>query len=95
MRSACWALEKGISVVICNGMAENAVRNIIKGRKLGTFFTDSKNGGVSVESAAEQGEASNDSLFFFFLLSRSPPRAGRFVVDDVSFQALPAYFALG
>lgn len=55
VRSACWALEKGISVVICNGMAENAVRNIIAGRKLGTFFTDSKNGGVSVESAAEQG----------------------------------------
>ena len=56
VRSACWALEKGISVVICNGMAENAVRNIIAGRKLGTFFTDTKNGGVSVESAAEQGK---------------------------------------
>ncbi|KAK4025968.1 hypothetical protein OUZ56_014999 [Daphnia magna] len=53
VRSACWALEKGISVVICNGMAENAVRNIIAGRKLGTFFTDCKNGGVSIESAAE------------------------------------------
>ncbi|XP_046636565.1 delta-1-pyrroline-5-carboxylate synthase-like isoform X2 [Daphnia pulicaria] len=53
VRSACWALEKGISVVICNGMAENAVRNIIAGRKLGTFFTDYKNGGVSIESAAE------------------------------------------
>nr|CAH0103046.1 unnamed protein product [Daphnia galeata] len=53
VRSACWALEKGISVVICNGMAENAVRNIISGRKLGTFFTDSKNGGISIESAAE------------------------------------------
>lgn len=56
VRSACWALEKGISVVICNGMAENAVRNIIAGRKLGTFFTDYKNGGVSIESAAEHGK---------------------------------------
>ena len=36
-------------------MAENAVRNIISGRKLGTFFTDFKNGGISTETAAEQG----------------------------------------
>ena len=55
VRSACWALDKGISVVICNGMAENAVRDIVAGRKLGTFFTDYRNGGTSVETAAEQG----------------------------------------
>lgn len=55
VRSACWALEKGVSVVICNGMAESAVRHIIAGRKLGTFFTATRNGSVSVESAAEQG----------------------------------------
>lgn len=54
VRSAAWALEKGVSVVICNGMAENAVRDIIGGRKLGTFFTTAVNGGISVESAAEQ-----------------------------------------
>lgn len=64
MRSACWALEKGISVVICNGMAENAVRNIIAGRKLGTFFTDYKNGGVSIESAAEHGKIMGDTWCF-------------------------------
>lgn len=55
MRSACWALEKGISVVICNGMAENAVRSIMSGRKLGTFFTRADAGTLSVETAAEQG----------------------------------------
>lgn len=65
VRSACWALEKGISVVICNGMAENAVRNIIAGRKMGTFFTDSKNGGISVESAAEQGNNGRMTPTFF------------------------------
>ena len=55
VRSACWALEKGVSVVICNGMADSAIRHIIAGRKLGTFFTATRNGTVSVESAAEQG----------------------------------------
>ena len=55
MRSACWALDKKVSVVICNGMTENAVRDIVAGRKIGTFFTNAANGGISVETAAEDG----------------------------------------
>jgi len=53
VRSACWALDKKVSVVICNGMTENAVRDIVAGRKIGTFFTNAANGGISVETAAE------------------------------------------
>lgn len=40
VKAATWALERGVSVVICNGMQEKAIKTIIEGRRLGTFFTD-------------------------------------------------------
>ncbi|KAL0880342.1 hypothetical protein ABMA27_002788 [Loxostege sticticalis] len=38
--AATWAMARGVSVVICNGMQEKAIKTIISGRKVGTFFTD-------------------------------------------------------
>ncbi|XP_050677809.1 delta-1-pyrroline-5-carboxylate synthase isoform X1 [Leptidea sinapis] len=41
VNAATWAMARGVSVVICNGMQEKAIKTIISGRKVGTFFTDS------------------------------------------------------
>ncbi|CAK1585608.1 unnamed protein product [Parnassius mnemosyne] len=40
VNAATWAMARGVSVVICNGMQEKAIKTIINGRKVGTFFTD-------------------------------------------------------
>jgi len=39
VQAATWALERGVCVVICNGMQEKAIKTIMTGRKVGTFFT--------------------------------------------------------
>lgn len=53
--SALWALDRGVSVVICNGMQEKAITNIMSGRKIGTFFTQSSSTSAPVEVIAENG----------------------------------------
>ncbi|KAK7794902.1 hypothetical protein R5R35_005662 [Gryllus longicercus] len=40
VKAATWALDHGVCVVICNGMQEKAIKTILEGRKIGTFFTD-------------------------------------------------------
>lgn len=58
VNAATWALERGVSVVICNGMQEKAIKTIIAGRKVGTFFTESADTtSVSVETLAENGKS--------------------------------------
>lgn len=39
--AATWALDRGVSVVICNGTQDKAIKSILTGRKVGTFFTES------------------------------------------------------
>nr|CAD7265137.1 unnamed protein product [Timema shepardi] len=55
VEAATWALEHGVSVVICNGMQEKAIKTILAGRKIGTFFTDSNHalGSTPVDIMAE------------------------------------------
>lgn len=54
VKAATWALDRGVSVVICNGMQEKAIKTIIGGRKVGTFFTESTEGfSTPVETLAE------------------------------------------
>lgn len=56
VNAATWALDRGVSVVICNGMQDKAIKTIINGRKVGTFFTDSVSGGTApVDILAENG----------------------------------------
>nr|XP_018904358.1 PREDICTED: delta-1-pyrroline-5-carboxylate synthase [Bemisia tabaci] len=43
VQAATWALDRGVSVVICNGMQDKAIRSIMGGRKIGTFFTEAVN----------------------------------------------------
>lgn len=45
VNAATWALDRGVSVVICNGTQDKAIKTIIAGRKVGTFFTESSAGG--------------------------------------------------
>ena len=54
---AIWALERGTAVVIANGTGEyyHTIRDIIGGRKLGTFFTMAKESESSVEEQASKG----------------------------------------
>ncbi|XP_032591564.1 delta-1-pyrroline-5-carboxylate synthase isoform X1 [Drosophila grimshawi] len=55
VKAATWALDRGVSVVICNGMQEKAIKTIVGGRKVGTFFTESTESAntVPVEVMAE------------------------------------------
>lgn len=56
LNAATWALDRGVSVVICNGSQDNAIKTIVGGRKVGTFFTETQTGGTPVEFLAENGE---------------------------------------
>ena len=44
-----------MSVVICNGCEDNAIINIVKGKKVGTFFTKDDFMGTPVEVQAMDG----------------------------------------
>lgn len=84
VKAATWALERGVSVVICNGHQEKAIKTIMSGRKLGTFFTDAApTGQVSTDVLAESGKTAPHTLrdlysfilFFYRVIKRG--RRGR------------------
>ena len=56
VKSATWALDHGVAVVIGNGMADNCIANIVEGKKLGTFFTNAEIKGTPVELQASGGK---------------------------------------
>lgn len=60
--SALYALEKGTSVVICNGNQKNAVLSIIDGKKVGTFFTLKDSQSADVESLADKARIGGKAL---------------------------------
>ncbi|KAL5290612.1 ALDH18A1 family protein [Megaselia abdita] len=63
VKAATWALDRGVSVVICNGMQEKAIKTIIGGRKVGTFFTESNDGGSApVDMLAENARIGSRQL---------------------------------
>ncbi len=53
MNAATYAMDKGVGVVICNGSQDNAVKYIVGGRKIGTFFTETASGSVPADFLAE------------------------------------------
>ena len=55
VRAAAWALEHDTSVVITNGFQENAILNVVNGKKIGTFFTPVKAHSTPVEIQASKG----------------------------------------
>lgn len=57
VKSSIWALERGTSVVIANGVGSeyHALSKIMTGKKIGTFFSLAEKTGPSVEEQAEDG----------------------------------------
>jgi delta-1-pyrroline-5-carboxylate synthetase len=38
--AAVWAWEQGVGVVICNGNNSTSIRDVMSGRRIGTFFSE-------------------------------------------------------
>jgi len=53
VESASYALSNGCSVVICNGMKYNTIRNIMSGQNVGTMFVPIEMEGTTVEVLAQ------------------------------------------
>ena len=74
VQAASWALDNNCSVVICNGKQENAITDTLKGKRIGTYFTnvETVNSNVvnigSVEALASKGLYI--ALKFFKLVKR-------------------------
>ncbi|TRY76870.1 hypothetical protein TCAL_03832 [Tigriopus californicus] len=62
VRSALWALENGSSVVICNGMKYNTIRKIMRGDKVGSFFTKAEVDAMPVEVLAKNARSGSRRL---------------------------------
>ena len=56
VRAAAWALQHDVSVVIANGFVQNQIRNIIQGKKVGTFFTSRRSLSEPIEMQAIKGK---------------------------------------
>ena len=56
VKAGSWALENGVSVVVCNGKLEKAITGIVKGKNIGTFFTPAKGTNTPVEVEAAFGK---------------------------------------
>lgn len=54
--AASWALDRGVTTVICNGHETNAIKRIVDGYKIGTFFTNYREEVSSVEILAAKGK---------------------------------------
>merc|ERR1719471_718188 len=62
VRSASFALDHGCSVIICNGMKYNTIRNIMAGNAVGTMFTPLQISGTSVEVLAKNARTGSRRL---------------------------------
>lgn len=54
VQSATYALEHGCTVIICNGMKYNTIRNIMAAQNIGTMFSPLNISGTNVEALAQQ-----------------------------------------
>ncbi|XP_061565109.1 delta-1-pyrroline-5-carboxylate synthase isoform X1 [Cololabis saira] len=66
VKAALWALQSGTSVVIANGtnpkVTGHVITDIVEGKKVGTFFSEIKPAGPSVEDQTEMARNSGRSL---------------------------------
>ncbi|KAI4479757.1 PREDICTED: delta-1-pyrroline-5-carboxylate synthase [Polistes canadensis] len=62
VNAALWALDRGVSVVICNGTQEKAIKSIMSGRKIGTFFAETTGSSTPVEVVAENARVASRVL---------------------------------
>ncbi|XP_033099339.1 delta-1-pyrroline-5-carboxylate synthase-like isoform X2 [Anneissia japonica] len=53
VKAANWALDRGVGVVIANGVSQQPViTDVVKGKKVGTFFSETKPAGLSSDQQA-------------------------------------------
>ncbi|KAM6897176.1 delta-1-pyrroline-5-carboxylate synthase isoform 2-T2 [Xenentodon cancila] len=66
VKAALWALQGGTSVVIANGtnpkVTGHVITDIVEGKKVGTFFSETKPAGPSVEEQTEMARNSGRRL---------------------------------
>lgn len=66
VKSALWALQGGTSVVIANGtdpkVTGHVITDIVEGKKVGTFFSEVKPAGPTVEQQAEMARSGGRTL---------------------------------
>ncbi|XP_071302477.1 delta-1-pyrroline-5-carboxylate synthase isoform X3 [Agelaius tricolor] len=66
VKAALWALQGGTSVVIANGthpkISGHVITDIVEGKKVGTFFSEVKPAGPTVEQQAEMARAGGRTL---------------------------------
>lgn len=56
VNSAAWAVDRGVSVVICNGNEDDAIAKIMSGKRIGTFFTHVAESFISAQTLAQNGK---------------------------------------
>lgn len=68
VKAALWALQGGTSVVIANGthpkVTGHVITDIVEGKKLGTFFSEVKPAGPTVEQQTEMARHAGRTLAF-------------------------------
>ncbi|TWW78168.1 Delta-1-pyrroline-5-carboxylate synthase [Takifugu flavidus] len=68
VKAALWALQGGTSVVIANGthpkVTGHVITDIVEGKKVGTFFSEVKPAGPTVEQQAEMARHAGRTLAF-------------------------------
>lgn len=66
VKAALWALQGGTSVVIANGthpkVTGHVITDIVEGKKVGTFFSEVKPAGPTVEQQTEMARSAGRSL---------------------------------
>ncbi|XP_068160914.1 delta-1-pyrroline-5-carboxylate synthase isoform X1 [Antennarius striatus] len=66
VKAALWALQGGTSVVIANGthpkVTGHVITDIVEGKKVGTFFSETKPAGLTVEQQTEMARNAGRTL---------------------------------
>jgi len=62
VQSGAYAMEHGCTVIICNGMKYNTIRNIMMGQNIGTMFSPLEVKGTSVEILAKNARTGSRRL---------------------------------
>lgn len=77
VKAALWALKRGTSVVICNGTCSDMITRVVKGDKVGTFFTESVSDTDTSQLAIMAREGS-------FALKSLEPEARSVMIREIS-----------
>ncbi len=60
--AAEWAWQQGVGVVICNGNNATSIRDVLAGRRVGTFFAEEDSAVSNVEDLAHSARVGSRAL---------------------------------